>query len=287
MTKIFATGSTGLVGSRIVELLKDKYLFKDLSFDTGVDITNPDTLDIIRQDKEHEIVLHLAAKADVDGCEEDKDLGTEGAAYKSNVVGTQNVVDACKEGNKKIIYISTDFVFDGENPPADGYKEEDATHPLNWYAETKYKGEEVVKNSGLPFLIARISYPYRKEFAGKKDFVRAIADRLANKQQVIAVTDHIFNPTFIDDIAYALGKLIETDSTGIFHVVGSQSLSPYDAALLIAEHFGYDESLISKTTRAEFFKDRALRPFNLQLNNDKIKRLGVTMRTFEEGLKQL
>jgi dTDP-4-dehydrorhamnose reductase len=283
---IFGIGITGLVGSRIVELLP-QFSFQNLSLETGVNITEPTTLNIIRNDTEHSIVLHLAAKADVDGCEKDKVLGESGDAYKINVLGTQNIVDACREKNKKIIYISTDFVFDGQDTPEGGYTEESIPHPLNWYAETKLKGEEIVKNSGLPFLIVRIAYPYRSEFAAKKDFVHAIAERLKNKQSVAAITDHVITPTLIDDMALALEKLITTDASGIYHVVGSQSLTPYEAAFLIAEKFGGDTSLISKTTRADFFKDRAPRPFNLSLNNDKIKKLGVPMRTFEEGLKTI
>ncbi len=286
-TKIFGIGITGLVGSRIVELLEDKYTFDNLSLETGVNITDPATLDVIKNDTEHDIVLHLAAKADVDGCEEDKPLGEEGAAFRINVEGTKNVVDACRVMNKKIIYISTDFVFDGEKAPPYAYTEEDTPNPINWYAKTKYAGEEVVRDSGLEFLIVRISYPYRKEFEIKKDFVRAIAGRLAEGKPIKGVTDHIFNPTFIDDIATALDILIQKNATGVYHVVGSQSLSPYDAALKIAEAFAYDKKLITKTTRAEYFSGKADRPFNLSLNNAKIEKLEVKMRTFEEGLKEM
>jgi dTDP-4-dehydrorhamnose reductase len=287
-TKIFGIGISGLVGSRIAEVLKDNYIFDNLSLDTGVDITKPETLDVIRRDTEHPVVLHLAAKADVDGCEQDKEQGEQGQAYLFNVVGTENVVAACKERGKKIIYISTDFVFDGEKLTDEAYVEEDTPHPVNWYAKTKYLGEEVVKNAGIPYLITRIAYPYRNDdFAAKKDFVHAILGRLQEGLPIVGVTDHIMTPTYLDDIAYALDALIAQDAEGIYHVVGSQSVTPYDAAMLIAQKFGLDKSLISKTTREEFFKGRAPRPFNLRLNNDKIKKLGVTMRTFEEGLEEL
>lgn len=286
--KIFGIGISGLVGSRIQELLKDKYSFDNLSLDTGVNITDASTLDVIREDKDHPIVLHLAAKADVDGCEQDREQGEEGAAYQINVKGTENVVNACLEGNKKIIYISTDFVFDGENVPEGGYTEEDNPNPINWYAKTKYLGEEVVRNSGLPFLIVRLAYPYQKEeFALKKDFVHAMLGRLQNNQPIAGVTDHLMSPTYLDDIAIALGVLIGQDQTGIFHVVGSEFISPYDAALKIAEAFDLETSLISKTTREEYFKGKAPRPFNLSLNNDKIEQLGVRMRGFSEGLREL
>jgi dTDP-4-dehydrorhamnose reductase len=287
-TRIFGIGVSGLVGSRIAEVLKDQYIFDNLSLDTGVNITNPQTLDVIRRDTQHPIVLHLAAKADVDGCEKDKDLGEEGAAYKINVLGTQNVAAACAQGNKKMIYISTDFVFDGENTPQFGYTEEDTPHPLNWYGETKYKGEEIVRNMNIPFIITRIAYPYRKEeFALKKDFLHAMLGRLKNNQSLAGVTDHLMTPTFLDDIALALGKLIETNAQGIYHVVGSQSLSPYEAAIAIARAFNYDTSLVSQTTRAEFFKDKAPRPYNLSLNNHKLQQLGIKMKTFQEGLEAI
>ncbi len=285
--KIYTIGGSGLVGSRIVELLRDKYEFDDLSLTSGVDITNPDSLEIIKSDTDHDVVLHLAAKADVDGCEQDKPLGEEGQAYKINVGGTQNVAAACKIGKKKMIYISTDFVFNGDNTPEGGYTEDDTPLPLGWYAETKEKGEEVVKKAGIPYIIMRIAYPYRKEFEAKKDFVRAVAGRLEQGLPIKGITDHIFTPTFIDDLAPAIDALLRNDATGIYHVVGSQSLTPYDASMLIAKNFGYDTSLIGKTTRAEYFVGKAPRPFDLTMNNDKIEQLGVQMKTFEEGLLEL
>lgn len=285
--KIFTIGGSGLVGSRVIELLRAKYDISDLSRSTGVDITHPETLQVIENDRDHEVVIQFSAKADVDGCEVDKSLGENGEAYKINVAGVQNVVDVCQKTNKKIIYISTDFVFDGSAEQNSSYSELDAPNPINWYGETKYKGEEIVKNSGLPYIIARIAYPYRKNYAPKKDFARAILDRLKNNQPVAAIIDHIFTPTFIDDIASCIDVLIHHNKTGIYHVVGSQSLTPYEAAILIAEKFGLDKNLISKTTRAEYFKEKAPRPFNVSMNNDKIKQLGVKMRTFEEGLNSL
>jgi dTDP-4-dehydrorhamnose reductase len=286
--KLFTIGGSGLVGSRIHELLKDKYTLDDLSLTNGVDITDPSSLDIIKNDKEHEVVLHLAAKADVEGCEKDKEQGEAGAAYKINVGGTQNVVDACHVSNKKLLYISTDFVFDGTKEPPYKYTEDDTPNPVNWYAMTKYKGEEVIQTSGVSYAILRIAYPFRADaFELKNDFVHAIMGRLSKNMPITAVTDHIMTPTFIDDIAYAIDSIIDHNASGIYHVVGSQSLSPYDAFMLMADKLGYDKSLISKTLRVEFFKGKAPRPFNLSINNDKIKKLGVKMRTFEEGLKEI
>ena len=281
--KILGTGLDGLVGSRIVELLKDKHEFENLSISTGVDITDRDVILEKIKTSDAQIVLHLAAKTNVDGCEKDKALGEDGEAWKINVGGTKNIADACSQTNKKLIYISTDFVFDGTK---EVYSEEDIPNPINWYAKTKYEGEEVVQASKIPWIIVRIAYPYRAVFE-RLDFARAILRRLQEGFPIAAIKDHIFTPTYIDDIASAFDMLISKNSQGVFHVVGNQSLTPYDAALLVAKTFDFDQNLISKTTREEFFKDRARRPFQLRLKNDKITKLSVRMRTFEQGLREI
>lgn len=286
-TRIFGIGTSGLVGSRVTELLADSYQITPHSSKNGFDITDTESLGALARDLEHSLVIHMAAKTDVDGCEKDKSLGESGDAWRINVTGTANVVGACKKSGKKIIYISTDFVFGGEDTPTDGYSEEDMPAPINWYARTKYTGEKIVSESGLPYLILRIAYPYRKAYEQKKDFVRAVLGRLSAGQKVQAITDHIMTPTFIDDIAYAIKTLLDDGLSGIFHVVGSEFLTPYDAVVKIAEAFHLDYSLVVKTTRQEFFSGRAPRPFNLTIKNDKIERLGVRMRTFSEGLEEI
>jgi dTDP-4-dehydrorhamnose reductase len=285
--KIFGIGASGLIGSRIAELFADIYPITNLSTKTGVNITDPGSLSVITKDTEHSHVILFAAKADVDGCEKDKPLGRNGDAWKINVDGAANVAHACKESNKRLIHISTDFVFSGNDTPDGGYSEVDTPDPINWYAATKYEGEKAVAKSGAAYTIFRIAYPYRSRFEEKKDFLHAISGRLEQGLAIKAVTDHIMSPTYVDDIASAIQKIIETDSSGIYHVVGSEFLTPYDAALAIADEFGLQQNLIDKTTREQFFAGRAPRPFNLSLKNDKIEHLGVKMRTFSEGLREL
>ena len=296
MNKVIITGGNGLVGSRIVELLSEKYEFDKASRETGINIAaRQDVLNFFKGSSA-DWVIHLAAKADVDGCELDKssDLNKIGqknfdwensqSAYGVNVYGTKNVIPAANETNKKIIYISTDFVFSGEKE--EPYSEEDVPNPINWYASTKYLGEEDVKKNAKKYIIARIAYPYRPAFP-KKDFVRAIIGRFESGQEVLAVKDHIMTPTFIDDIANALDKLIENDSSGIFHVVGASYVSPLEIARKISEAFNFDKRKISETTRKQFFLGRAPRPFHLALRNDKIAKLGTRMKTFDQGLLEV
>lgn len=282
--KILGTGLSGLVGSRIVELLQHKHDFENLSLETGVDITNKNEIIEYFSSSLAPVVFHLAAKADVDACEKDRMMGKLGAAWKINVDGTENIIEAAKKTKKKIFLVSTDFIFDGTHKQ---YSENDSPSPINWYGTTKYEAEKRVERSGLPFVIMRIAYPYRSVFEIKKDFVRAILDKLGKGEKTPAVYDHVMTPTFIDDIAFAFDTLINQNAEGIFHVVGNQFIRPYDAAQLIAKTFGKPSHLIEKTTRADYFSGRADRPLNLSINNDKIRELGIQMKTFSQGLGEI
>ncbi|HEX7041622.1 MAG TPA: NAD(P)-dependent oxidoreductase [Patescibacteria group bacterium] len=284
--KIIGTGLSGLVGSRIVELLADKYEFEDISRKTGTDISDSGSLLKRLEASDAKWVIHMAAYTNVDGAEEQKNLGEQSDAWKINVLGVENVVKAAEATGKKVIYVSTDFVFDGENTPKEGYSEEDNPNPVNWYAKTKYEGELKIKTSNIPWVILRIAYPYRAEFE-KNDFMRAIKNRLSQGLEIKAIEDHLFCPTFIDDLAGVFDTLISTDKEGIFHATGASALTPYEAAMLIAKEFGFDTNLIGKTTRGEYFAGKAKRPFDLSMNNDKIKSLGVGLKTFEEGLEEI
>jgi len=283
--QVIGIGLNGLVGSRVTEILSEKIELIPMSSTTGVDITKPETLVTIKKYAKANFILHMAAKTDVDGCEKDSELGEASDAWRINVGGAANVAEIARETGKKIIYISTDFVFDGKKSEGEEYAETDQPAPVNYYAETKFEGERKVEESGADFAIVRLAYPYRAKFDPKTDFMRAIKNRLEQGQPVKGVTDHIFCPTFIDDFALALFTIIENDAMGIYHTVGAQGLSPFEASVIIAETFGLDKGLISETVREEFFKDRAHRPFNLALSNAKIETLGVRMRGFEECLQ--
>ncbi len=298
--KVIGTGLTGLIGTRFAELLGDSYELEFINQENGVNILDREAILNFISVSKAPLVLHMAAKTNVDVCEQDmyrdkeilslkneKEMERafieEKTAYGINAFGTQNVVEACKKTNKKIVYISTDFVFDGTKKH---YSEDDKPNPINWYAKTKYEGEKIVQNSGLEYMIVRLAYPYRALFE-RNDFVRAIADKLSKGFKLNMVTDHIMVPTFIDDFVNALDILIQKGEKGIFHVVGSQALTPYDAAIKIAEEFDLEKELISKTTRKEYFAGKAPRPFCLNLKNAKIGNLGIEMSTFDQGLREV
>lgn len=282
--QIIGTGLSGLVGSRLTELLSDNFDFKDLSYDTGVDITNAQQVESIFRTTAGKIVLHMAAKADVDACEHDKPLGKSGAAWKINVEGTRNIVEAAGKLNKKVIYISTDFVFAGNK---DEYRETDKPNPVNWYGVTKYEGEKIVLAHHHNNLVVRIAYPYRATNATKADFLHTIARLLSEEKELTVVEDHTFTPTFIDNIASAMKLLIDKNAVGIYHVVGSSSLSPLTAATQVADIFGFNKALIRNTTIRDYYQNKAVRPKTLRISNQKLANLGYTMLSFESGLQEI
>lgn len=269
--KIAITGGTGLVGSRIIELLEDTFEFYSLS-SKDIDITNKESVRNCLQILDFDLLLHCAAYTNVDQAEKSPDT-----AHAMNVMGTKNVYDTALSKGKKFIYISTDFVFDGTHPP---YTEDSIEHPLGVYAKSKYEGEQIVKDDGM---IVRISYPYRAIYEKKKDFVRAVKSRLEEGLELRMISDSLITPTFIDDIAFALKHLFLHFSPDIYHIVGPASISPYDAAHLIADTFGLDKSLISKTTFQEFYTNPAYRSKLSEIRS--VKNNFYLMRSLEEGLK--
>ena len=283
-TSILGTGLTGLVGSRIVELLAKKYEFENLSYETGIDITNKEQVKNAVFASKAKIILHFAAKTDVDACEKDRELKNQGSTWLINVEGTRNLLEAAQKTKKKFIYISTDFVFDGNK---DFYQEQDIPNPINWYAVTKHEGEKIVQSSGLPYLICRLAFPYRANFAPKKDLVRGLLEKLKNHEELKMVSDQFMTPTFIDDIAIAIDCLIAKEAEGIFHVVGSSFHTPLEVAHLLAETFSLDKSLIKEIDRITYYQNKAPRPFSLRLKNDKLKKLKVEMLTLKQGLMAL
>jgi dTDP-4-dehydrorhamnose reductase len=277
MLKIALTGSTGLIGSRIIELLQNEFIFIPL-LQSEVDITNREQITTLINKINFDIFLHLAGYTNVDGAEQEKDL-----VYKINAEGTRNVFESVINKNKNFIYISTDFVFDGKKPP---YFEDSQPNPISYYGLSKYEGEKIVNPpAGGKAMIVRLSYPYRSQFEPKKDFVRGIKSLLEQKKTLTMVTDSLMTPTFIDDIAYGLKYLFNNYSPEIYHLVGVNSLSPYDAGKLIAKTFNLDSSLIQPTTYKKYFINKAPRP---QYSDIKSKKNNFyQMKSFKEGLEEI
>lgn len=280
--KVIGTGLSGMLGSRVVSFLAPRFSFENLSLEVGIDITDPIQLDKHVTASDAQWVFHFAAKTDVDGSEAEAGLGEKSPAWIINVTATEHLVAICQKTHKRLLYISTDYVFDGKK---DVYTEADALNPLGWYAKTKAEGENRVMSLGQSALIVRTANPYGAGATGKKDFVHKILERLGSGLEVVAPADQQLVPTFVDDIAGAIELLVGGNHSGIYHIVGGSVENPYKAAQIIADTFGLPKTLVKATTFEKYFQGRAPRPYCAILKHDKIDKLGAVMHTFAEGLE--
>jgi dTDP-4-dehydrorhamnose reductase len=241
--KVLITGGSGLLGAKLREIFEEnKYdvyvLFHNKSI-TGknyfqIDITQKDDVFRVLKKVSPDVVVHTAAYTNVDECEKDKDT-----AFAVNVQGTKNVANATEKLHAKFVYISTDYVFNGNKGR---YKEEDTTDPIDYYGITKLEGEKSVTNVCSDFVIARPSVIYG---AGKKNFVTWAIDMLKNKKNFNIVNDQYVSPTFNVDLAKQLVALIDQDETGIFHTAGGERISRYDFVKNIADIFHFEKTFIN------------------------------------------
>jgi len=297
--RLLVIGGSGLLGFKVAELAVDEfeaystYNFRPAKLEgcnfVKLDKTlRDDTLAMVKKIKP-DVVIDTAALHDVDYCETHRD-----EAWKVNVEGTRNVADACKKVGAKMIFISTDYVFDGKKG---FYSEDDAPNPLHYYAQTKLEGENVVKGAGIKYAIARPSVIYGwnpSELAGLKsssgksmNFVIWAVNKLKKKEEINIVTDQYSSPTLADNLAEVLLVLSKSKKQGVYHTAGKSCLNRFTFAKKIAEVFEFDGSLIKPVT-SDMFKQVAERPKRCCLDVSKAEReLKVKFLTVEEGLMRM
>ncbi len=247
------TGASGLVGSRVKELLKTDFDWLTPS-SQELDISDKNkTLNYV-QNHPFDLFLHLAAYTNVDRAQVEHDY-----CRQINVDGTANTFNAVNAVGKPYILVSTDFVFDGTQPE---YNEKSIPKPLSYYGQTKFEAEQLVKSQAM---IVRLSYPYGRSSAPKPDFVRTILQLLKQNQSIQGINDSLITPTFLDDVAYGLRYLINNYQPLIYHLVGSESLSPYDAFVKIAETFALNKNLVRPISFDQYFQNKAPRPKNAKI----------------------
>lgn len=281
--KFFITGGSGLLGERLAAIANDDYELV-LSHNSNpadntvkCDITDKNEVEKTVIENRPDVIIHCAAMTDVDLCEDKTDL-----AYKINSEGTRNITKASEKTGAKIIYVSTDFVFDGEKGY---YSEEDETNPLGIYAKSKYDGEIQVKKYSSNWAIARVSVLYG--WHKKQNFTTWVINQLRNNNPINIVTDQINSPTYADNAAEAIFEIAKQDKTGIFHTAGNDRINRFDFTKKIAEAFNLDKDLINPTTSKQFVQ-KAPRPRDSSLNVNKIeKELGMTMETCDESLNRM
>ena len=270
--KIMIIGSEGMLGHDLVDVL---------SVDNEVCTTTIDTLDItdinktIKTVKEYnpDVLIHAAAFTDVDGSESNPDL-----AFKVNATGTRNVAVACQKADCAMVYICTDYVFDGTN--SSPYREYDQTHPLGVYGKTKHTGELYIRDLLNKFYIIRTSWLYG--YHGP-NFVTTMLNLAKKTKNINVVNDQIGSPTYTVDLANAIALLIKKPTYGIYHVTNSENCSWYDFAAEIFKQSKVDVNLKPVTT--EEFPRPAPRPKYSVLENYNWNMEGYPrMRSYKEAL---
>ena len=294
--KVFVTGVAGQLGHDVMnELAKrgytgvgtdlaERYIgIQDCSYVTtaeyvSLDITNKEAVMNTIQSVKPDVVVHCAAWTAVD-LAEDEDKQAKVKAI--NVDGTQNIADACKEVDAKMVYISTDYVFDGQgnepwNPDCKDYK------PLNVYGQTKLAGELAVSSTLSKYFIVRIAWVFGKN---GNNFIKTMLNVGKKFDTLKVVNDQIGTPTYTFDLARLLVDMIETDKYGYYHATNEGGyISWYDFACEIFKQTGYTNTVIPVTTE-EYGLSKAARPFNSRLDKSKLVENGFKpLPTWQDAL---
>ncbi|HYW89707.1 MAG TPA: sugar nucleotide-binding protein [Chloroflexota bacterium] len=256
MASLLVLGASGLVGSRLVELWR-KRVELDAPTHDQLDVVDEAALTAFFSQTRPEVVVNLAAWADVDAAEAQRD-DVHGRVYQLNAEYPGRLAELCRERKAHLVHVSTDYVFDGANDQRP-YREEDPTNPLSWYARTKAVGEQLITDSGVAACVGRIEMPFRAQPHRKTDFARTCVARLRGSETLTAVADQRITPVFLDDALEALRRLIDLRVTGTVHVASADWTTPYDFARAIAARLGLDASLVRETAFVEFASKRPAR----------------------------
>jgi dTDP-4-dehydrorhamnose reductase len=267
--RILITGANGQLGCALQPMLSGEALtLMDLP---DLDLTDPSCENHILA-ATPEVIFHLAAYTDVDGAERDPDR-----ARAVNVQGTTFVARAAQALRARLIYVSTDYVFDGEKTTP--YIEDDKPRPLNQYGLSKYEGEQAALTLCGNTLIVRTAWLYG--YAGK-NFVKTIM-RLANETSVLdVVADQRGCPTYADDLAYAMKQLLTSDMRGICHVTNSGSCTWHEFAEAIVQQMGHS-TVVRPITTAQAGR-LARRPAYSVLSQERFAKCCASLPHWQDAL---
>ena len=224
---ILVTGAFGQLGQSVIKKLKQNNMPCIALSKQQLDITDYNALFDCFVENKPQVVIHCAAYTDVDKAEKERQK-----CFSVNMTGTQNIAKLCSRNDVKIVYISTDYVFDGtSNRP---YEVTDEPKPVNYYAKTKFEGELAIRHNTEKYFILRSGLM----FGGNNNFVKSIIQKSKSNLAYYAVTDQIISPTYSDDLADLIIEMIGTQKYGTYHASNEGSCSLFDFAKEIAELTG-------------------------------------------------
>lgn len=293
LPRVLVVGCNGLLGQHVARVFTtetgESPLLSDIHPEAfaapadatyiPLDITDRAAVKSTVADVHPAVVINCAAFNDVDACDVDREH-----AWRVNVRGVENLVEACRKIDARLIQISSDYVFDGRHGP---YTERDAPSPISYYGKTKLASENVCRTGGIRFTIVRTMILYGVGERVRENFVTWVLRNLERGTPIDVVTDQIGNPTLVDDLALAILRIVERHRDGLYHVAGPDIISRYDFALLIAKAFGLSANGIHPIATS-MLRQGALRPLASGLLTLKAQtELGVHLSTSIEGLQTM
>jgi dTDP-4-dehydrorhamnose reductase len=285
---LLTTGLNGLVGSKFAQIYQEQYQFDSLDIrhpTQPVDITDRDAVLQAVQQSAAQVLVHLAAFTNVTAAWQQRG-DKSGLAYQVNVEGTKNIIQACRDYGKRLIHISTAYVFAGDKP--DKYSEADQPEPIEWYGQTKWEAEQLIMGSELDWAILRIDQPFRSDSFSKPDIAHKIVAGLRTDSLHPMFDDHYFGPTYLDDFAHVLHYFINQDATGLFHATSGEKWSDFEFAQAIKKSLNL-EGEIEKGNLDKYLQTLN-RPYqrNTSLDCSKLKKeLDFELTPIKEALKQV
>lgn len=278
--KVLVTGVKGQLGHDVVaELNRRNHVAVGVDIEE-MDITDEMSVNSVIGSEKPDVVVHCAAWTAVDAAE---DVENREKVFAVNSRGTENIAKACKRIDAKMIYISTDYVFDGQGETP--WKPDDKNYsPLNVYGESKLKGELAVAETLNKYFIVRIAWVFG---LNGKNFIKTMLAVGKTHDTVRVVNDQIGTPTYTFDLARLLVDMAETDKYGYYHATNEGGfISWYDFTKEIYRQAGYGTTVISVTT-AEYGLSKAKRPFNSRLDKSKLVENGFTpLPPWQDALKR-
>jgi dTDP-4-dehydrorhamnose reductase len=272
--KVLVTGVNGQLGFEIIQRLeKNKFQYLGTDRDS-LDITNKDKVRKIIVDYCPNVIIHCAAFTAVDRAEDEKEL-----CHSVNVIGTRYIAEASKEVNAKMVYISTDYVFDGEGDLP--FKVLDKPNPINYYGQTKYEGELEVQKLIDKFFIVRISWVFG---SNGNNFVKTMLRLGKERNEISVVSDQTGSPTYTYDLSKLIVKMIQTEKFGIYHATNEGFCSWYEFACEIFKQANMDVKV--NPIETENYPTKAKRPRNSRLNKEGIEEFKVTLPNYKNALSR-
>ncbi|MBS1951460.1 MAG: dTDP-4-dehydrorhamnose reductase [Cytophagales bacterium] len=290
--KILVTGCNGLLGQKLVELIsttedhyliataKSKLVIPFIGEFHALDITSSWQVEQVLAATKPDVVINTAAMTQVDQCETEKEK-----CWLNNVTSVEHLVKACQNVEAHLVHLSTDFVFDGTHGPLD---ENEKPNPLSYYGESKWASEKIVEKSNIGWTIVRTVLVYGvTQDMSRSNIVLWVKKNLEEGKKINVVTDQWRTPTLAEDLATGCYLAATKKTKGIYHISGSEMMTPYDIAMATADFFKLDKSLIQQTDSTKFTQP-ARRPPKTGFIIDKAKReLSYTPHSFKQGLALL